>query len=139
MCTIDWHFAIPISWAIVSAALALLLYKSSGAVFEQSIVTSENNNKRIRLVGSIAIAGAIFFGLKWATPPMLITGQQSDAVSVSKKALSATTSKLDEAIAALDRLDACTAVTSIRGCKLETEEVRRGIMTVKEVVPQAAQ
>ncbi len=54
---------IPVIWAIVSALIGLILYKSSKAFF-----TLNHSNRQIRLVGSVVIAALAFWGIKNATP-----------------------------------------------------------------------
>jgi hypothetical protein len=126
----DWHVLIPVVWAIVSSALALVLYKTSSALFEQ-----KTDVQRLQLVGSIVIAGAIFGALRWATPTSLVTGTPRDSVIVSKKSLAAIASTIQETKNAIDRLSACTAIAPPQECRAEMEVLRRLVDSLGETLP----
>src|SRR5664279_2871828 len=119
----DWRFVIPVIWAFVSAGLALLLYRTSSGLFEQQI-KDEKQGRRIRLVGSIVLAGAIFGALKWATPDSLVTGQPSGSVLLSKKSLSSSRGALQETRNALDKLKACASISPPQECRAEMDILR---------------
>jgi hypothetical protein len=75
---------LPILWAIVSTVIALLLYKTSKAVFVSNETRNVKQNtvrKRLSLAGSVVIAGLAFLGMKNATPVENITEPGTDRIS----------------------------------------------------------
>lgn len=135
---LDWHVIIPVVWAIVSSVLALFLYRTSSAFFEQETANTAGV-QRIRLVGSIVIAGAIFGALRWATPPILVTGLSDDSVIVSKAALTATSSTIQDAKNVLDKLTTCSDIArpqkSPKECEADIKELQRLIETLGRDLP----
>jgi hypothetical protein len=63
---------LPVLWAIISAAIALVLYRTSEALFE-SVERSKTRTRRIRLAGSVAIAALAFYGMSKYTPSSRLT------------------------------------------------------------------
>jgi hypothetical protein len=122
----DWHFVIPISWAIVSAFLALLLYRTSSALFHQSIADKQEV-RSVRLVGSIVIAGVIFGALKWATPEDLLRNTSADFKVISVSSVNAAYSASETAKNSLDKELACVAISPPQECRAEIENLRQSI------------
>jgi hypothetical protein len=69
--------ALPIVWAIVATIIALLLYRTSKALFDSESVPNIFA-KQIRLTGSVVIAGLAFLGMKWSTPEDFIRTAASE-------------------------------------------------------------
>lgn len=63
---------LPVLWAIISAAIAMMLYRTSEALFE-SVEKSKTRTRRIRLAGSVAIAALAFYGMSKYTPSSRLT------------------------------------------------------------------
>jgi hypothetical protein len=100
--------------------IGLVLYKSSGALFEQR-THKEGGVRRIWLVGSVCIAALAFFGLRQSTPAELLTGVPSSSKVVSITELRAAREALEQANAAIVRLKACVSVTPASNCTGEID------------------
>ena len=85
---------LPLAWLAAATGAALLLYRSSSALFDGDSI-GPVKAKRIRLTGSVVIAALAYIGMWQATsrlgllaagPDRLVVGQQ-DAMSMVKAAL----------------------------------------------------
>jgi hypothetical protein len=133
---LDWRFLIPVIWSCVSAALALVLYKTSSGLFEQKS-SDEKQVRRIRLVGSIVIAGAIFGALKWATPSEVVSGRPIDSVTVPRKVLLSSRDAVSHARNALDSLTGCASISPPQECRSEMEALRDSINGIEQTLPRS--
>lgn len=114
---------LPIIWAIVATIIGLILYRSSEAFFEQSR-SGDGNKRRIRIVGSITISALVYLGLWNATPESAAAGFGSEVFVISKNDFNSAITILNEATAAISRIEACTTVTSLSGCGNEISTAR---------------
>jgi azurin len=107
---------LPILWAIVAAVIGLALYRSSAALFD-SATTNASTKRRIRLTGSVAIAGFAFFAMRSATPRErldmshnLVLSQANEIDRATMDAMGALASNdVISCKAALSRIPAATA------------------------------
>src|SRR5260370_25129251 len=90
---------LPCLWALLATVIAVSLYKTSSALFEET-----QGKRRIRLTGSVTIAALAFYGLKWATPdmPKVQPGMQTVSTVDLKRSYDVAVS-LDRAALELDR------------------------------------
>jgi len=124
---VDPHVLIPILWAVLAAALALVLYKTSTGMFGQED-GGKDGKRKLRLTGSIVMAGVIFFGLKWATPSQLLVGEcgpQPDAAAAQK-------AKVDAVMKSLQDLDACAEITVPQQCRTELDALQDKVEGLKD-------
>lgn len=133
---LDWRFIIPLLWALVSAALALLLYKTSNGLFEQ-VSSDREQTRRIRLVGSIVLAAAIFVALKWATPEAIVTGQLRGSAIIPKSKLHSSAGAMQGLRNSFDRLEACASISTMQDCRSEIDSVRSSITSLESALPRA--
>jgi hypothetical protein len=118
-----WRVFIPVIWAIVSTLIGLVLYKTSEAFFETRH-RQDRNSRTIRLVGSAAIAGFAFFGLKWSTPEYMLRGYSHDHLSIL----------LDETRSALVNLEGCASISPPSECKPDISALRQRIDSTRNYV-----
>lgn len=124
---VDPHILIPILWAVLAAVLALVLYKTSTGVFGRDEV-GKDATRKLRLTGSIVVAGVIFFGLKWATPSQLLVG-----TSGSQSVKTAThNANIDAVLQSLQDLDACAEITVPQQCRKELDALRERVEGLKD-------
>jgi hypothetical protein len=122
----DFYFRalLPILWAAISTVIALLLYRTSSAFFEQEAKAADGT-RRIRLVGSVVIAAVVFVGLWRVTPAAVLTGAGRDQVAFGAQELrdlQATTGVMGDAVT---RLEACDATQAVGGDCAEALHVVR--------------
>jgi hypothetical protein len=117
---------LPVIWALVAAAIGRLLYATSSAFFEQMKRTQEEK-KRLRLVGSVCIAAIVYLGLWQATPATLRVGVPADSVTVRRSDLHAATEELEQTKSAASELLACAALAPSSQCKNEIRAVQEKI------------
>jgi len=105
-------YLFPVLWIVAATIVALLLYRTSRALVEHSS-TGAGGTRRVRLVGSIAIAVVIFFLLWKATPSLVpdpatirLTPAQERALNERRVAL----------IQAWARYRACIDLPTVRSC-----------------------
>ena len=124
---------LPIIWAVISAIIALLLYKTSDAFFDSTKLKGDKRYK-IRVVGSILIAGAVFYALKVSTPEARLEAIDPEIRLVEKLTLK----QLDNEIYGIDRisleLSGCIAVNDSIQCKKRIEELRIKISVIKKKI-----
>jgi hypothetical protein len=113
---------LPVIWAFTGTIIGLVLYRSSAAFFEQT-KRKEGEVRRIRLVGSICIAGVVFLGLWNATPASIQKGVPDDAKLVRRVEVQAAAESLEQANAAATALIACATITPPAQCRAELQEV----------------
>jgi hypothetical protein len=121
---------IPVLWAIVSAAIGLILYKSSSAFFERRD-TKEGGVRRIRLVGSVVIAALVFIGLRQSTPTELMLGRPAGSAVVLVRDIQSTKQFLEEANSATNDLLGCATVSPASQCIGQIEAVRSKLNSAK--------
>lgn len=114
------RYLLPIFWIVIATIVALLLYRTSTAVVEQ-VVHEEKARKRVRLVGSVAIAVVVFV-LLWRTTPSLNVGPQ-DRILVAADVRRLESAKHDYDLA-LSRLDACSRITVVAQCASQLADAR---------------
>ena len=117
MSQVSWALLLPMLWAIVSAAIGLILYKSSTALVAGDGNVGPFRSKEVRLTGSVAIAALVAVGLWYATPEAALDVAARDARIVPQSRLVALheASLLTESRMA--EVAACAEMTgSLAGC-----------------------
>lgn len=114
----DRHIALamPIIWMLVAGALALVLYKSSGAAFEQTIKTGEDARK-LRLFGSVVIAIVLFILLAHYSPTRTIDEMAAGQARVNVLDIQRLDNELTRLNVASDELVTCVAISTVQECK----------------------
>lgn len=115
-------YFLPIIWASVATAIGLILYKSSKALFE----SNDNNpqgTRRIRFVGSAAIAGGAFLAMKIATPGALLVAIPDDSFLVKRAELTELTRSGQRLEEQLLRLESCLATESAVSCRSQLTQM----------------
>lgn len=131
----DRYIAIllPIAWAIIATIIALILYRTSDALFEQSF-PGEGERRRVKLVGSIAIAAVVFLGLARFTDLSPFTEMTAREQRVSTSALNDHRRAITGLRREYEELRGCMAIAPARECLnsadkigLEIDRVERGL------------
>ena len=120
---------LPVIWLLVSTLIALLLYRSSSALFEEERA-SQGGVRRVRLVGSVTIAALAFLGVWRATPTSILTGQDDDHVGVATTQLVAShraAAALDDAV---NKIAACVTNAPIAQCPAERAQLAAAAQAV---------
>jgi len=112
-------YLLPVLWIMAATVVALLLYRTSRALVEHSS-TGPGGTRRVRLVGSIAIAVVVFL-LLWKVTPSLVpdpatirlTPAQERALNERRVAL----------IQAWARYRACIDMPAVRSCPEQQGEM----------------
>ena len=97
---------LPILWAIVATVIALVLYKTSKALFESNDIP-QLSAKRMRLTGSVVIAALAFLGMKWATPDSLLEAADAHSKLIPRQLLLDQLDAVKDTESALVELSAC--------------------------------
>jgi hypothetical protein len=116
-------YLLPILWIAASTVVALALYRTSRALVEHTS-PSGSGSKRVRLVGSIAIAVVVFILLWRATPPL---GADPDALVLPPSAqhqLSVRRTAMSQAWA---RYQACLDLPGIERCPEERSDLNAAL------------
>jgi hypothetical protein len=113
---------LPVIWAIVSTAIGLILYRTSSAFFEDTQQT-QGSKRKIRIVGSICIAALAYIGLWRATPTSLQVGVPLDSQLVRQVDIHAAGESIQEAAAAVTRLEGCATIAPPVQCRREIDLV----------------
>ncbi len=114
------RYVLPIFWIVIATIVALLLYRTSSAVVE-NVVHEEKAQKRVRLVGSVAIAVVVFVLLWRATPSVNVAPDDRIVEAAELRRLASAKQEYD---LALNRLDACSRITVVAQCGAELTEMR---------------
>lgn len=121
---------LPLVWVVVSTVIALILYRTSEAFFEQK-VSGRHGAKRIRLVGSVVIAAVVFLGLARFTP----VGRFDEKVSNESRVSTAALDDQEEAIVgvrqAFEETKACSALASMSECQARITELESRIVQLE--------
>lgn len=120
----------PVIWAFVAAGLALLLYRTSQAVFLSDVKT-KGRRQQLGLVGSVVIFGVIFLGLGHYSPGSLMKEMQEGRVRIPLQDLEALDAALGSLEGAGDELNACLQVSTLGECKSQWNEVQARIARVR--------
>ena len=107
---------LPVAWALVSAIIGVLLYKSSDALFEQ-ITASRGQKRTFRLTGSIVIAAVAFYGIKSSTPSQNLLTNDPGMIQVSATELRALQNRLSENKNDLIILESCLELDQSGSCR----------------------
>jgi hypothetical protein len=67
---------LPVFWAIVATTIGLILYRSSASFFV-SEARGQRSTRKLRLAGSVVIAGLAFYSMQQATPTERLKSDQS--------------------------------------------------------------
>jgi hypothetical protein len=113
---------LPIAWAIISTVIALLLYRTSDAFFEQQ-VPDEKGRRRIKLVGSIVIAGVVFLGLAKFTDMSQFSEIAANQQRVSRAALIEHRQAMTSLRNTYEELRGCIAIARKDQCDNEMEKL----------------
>lgn len=114
------RFLLPVLWIVVATVVALLLYRTSSAMVEQ-VVVRKASQKKIRLVGSVAIALVVFV-LLWRSTPS--TEMRPDDRLLGAPDVRRLNEAKQEYDLAWNRLEACSQLTVIAQCAAEMAEAR---------------
>lgn len=96
----------PLVWAIVSTVIALLLYKTSEGIFTHGGGEGDTKN-RLRLTGSVVIAGCVFFALWKTTNPAVMQTGSEKSQGAQARTFQQIANEATEAQLALGELQAC--------------------------------
>ena len=121
-------YLLPVLWIVAATVVALLLYRTSRALVEHSS-TGPGGTRRVRLVGSIAIAVVIFVLLWKATPPLVqdpatirLTPAQERSLNERRVAL----------IQAWSRYRACIDLPVVRSCPQQQDAMDASVRRLDE-------
>lgn len=122
----------PLVWAGVSVCVALLLYKTSRGLFERN--GSDTGSKiRLRLTGSIVIAGCVFFALWKVTPEAALdTEHQRDHQERGRK-LAEIANMVTDARVNSAELQTCIGRMAPTDCQQIAEVLDRQIRQIGDV------
>lgn len=122
---------LPVLWAIVSTAIALILYRTSEGLFEQR-GTNKSTTRRIRLTGSVVIAALAFVGMAKTTPQHVMTIDPGDAAILPLSEVRL----LRDRIAVLEdqfiELKGCVNVKGAENCVSQLDALTAAMGNVKE-------
>jgi hypothetical protein len=121
---------LPVLWAIVATAIALVLYRTSEGLFEEKI-KSASTTRRIRLTGSSVIAALAFLGMAKATPERLMTSNPNDTVLLPVSDVRLLNDRMAIIEDQLMELEACVSVRGVQNCIAQLESLRTAISNVK--------
>ncbi|GGB93714.1 hypothetical protein [Pseudoduganella buxea] len=120
----------PVLWALVAAALALLLYRTSQAAFIGHIAT-DGTRRQLGLVGSVVIFVVIFVALAHYSPRPLIADLQAGRTSVPAQDLKALESSIGALERAADAVSGCLEVSSASECRAEGSDLQAKVSQVR--------
>jgi hypothetical protein len=127
---------LPIIWVVVSTAVGLILYKTSKAFFEHGSQRADGQVRRVRLVGSVVIAGATLLALWKVTPNEALSDLSDPRARIPREFVA----ELREASRGLDlamgQLEACAAVTVAGQCEAELSAVSAASDRVMKIAEQ---
>lgn len=117
------RLGLPILWLIVATGVALVLYRTSEALFEEER-RDKATTRRIRLVGSGAIAAFAFVALMYATPLSKIVGLPEGSKVVSAESIAALKKARGRVNQAAVELSGCIALAGAAAeCRSEINEL----------------
>lgn len=114
---------LPIVWAIVATIVALTLYRTSQAVFEQEDIR-ETSRRKLRLVGSVVIAALVFWGLAHYTPMENYSKLDKGQVRIDRALLLAHQIRVRDLNVSNEDLFGCASITAVRECSSHLDELR---------------
>ena len=112
-------YVLPVLWIAAATVVALLLYRTSEALVEHNS-SSAGDKKRVRLVGSVAIAVVVFVLLWRASPPLVPNPSDVRLTRVQEEQLNARRVALTQAWA---RMQACLDLPAINRCPEQQSDV----------------
>lgn len=116
-------YLFPLLWIAAATIVALLLYKTSEALVEHRS-GAEGDKKRVRLVGSVAIAVVIFF-LLWKATPSLVGDPATVRLSpAGERSLNERRLALIQAWA---RYQACIDMPAVGKCPVEQDDMDQAV------------
>jgi hypothetical protein len=124
---------LPVLWASLATIIGLVLYKSSEALFEQENV-KDSSTRRIRLVGSVVIAGAAFGAMYWATPRSSLELKQKDAKCASSSRVDRLTQDWTDLRQKVLDLQACLASQEIQTCQAKSQDLQANVTRVENAI-----
>ena len=113
-------YVLPLLWIATATAVALLLYRTSEALVEHKLKTADGGTRRVRLVGSVAIAVVVFVLLWKASPPLIPDPSDVRLTSIQEQQLNARRVALTQAWA---RLQTCMDLPGISRCPEQQSDV----------------
>jgi len=106
---------LPTIWAIVSTTVAVVLYRSSSAIFSGNELMGLPA-KKVRLTGSIVIAIIIFLLIRGATPVENLIVNSPDSLIMSRDQKVYLELASDQLEASIVDLNGCIAMESVANC-----------------------
>lgn len=122
--------ALPIIWAVVSTVIALILYKSSDALFEQRFPV-KSERRRVKLVGSIVIAAIVFLGLAKFTDLSPFSDISKNQRRVLVSTLGEHRHNLVVLRNAYEEMNGCVSVTTADQCEQYMIKLEAGLEGVE--------
>lgn len=126
-------YLFPVLWIAAATVVALLLYRTSRA-FVQHGSAGESGTKRVRLVGSIAIAVVVFVLLWEATPSLTPDAASVRLMPAQEKALNERRVAL---VQAWGRYQACIDMPAVRSCPEQQADLDAAIRQLDSEYLQA--
>lgn len=118
------RLGLPVLWLLVATGVAMLLYKTSEALFEEER-RGEAATRRIRLVGSATIAAFAFVGLMYATKAV---ERPTGSKIVTAETIGDLRVRRTRAVQAVAELERCLDLAGMAAeCRAEVQDLSRGV------------
>jgi hypothetical protein len=122
---------LPIGWVLISAFVGVLLYRTSDALYE-SLSKDERSRKRLKLTGSIVIAGVTFLGIYYVTPGEALDprpeGMQYVAIVDVQRLLDGARTERDQMLL----LSACLSIDPPKDCSDQLQQVQSSAAALEQ-------
>jgi hypothetical protein len=116
-------YVLPVLWIAAATVVALLLYRTSEALVEQNS-GAQGGGRRVRLVGSVAIAVVVFVLLWRASPPLVPRSSDVVLTRVQEGQLNARRVAVVQTWA---RFQTCLDLPSVERCPEQQSDVDTAI------------